>query len=54
MSTAALLLSNRKNNITYISDELGYSSIEHFSTAFKRYYGCSPSDYRKMLLNHKV
>ena len=49
MSTAALLLSNRKNNITYISEELGYSSIEHFSTAFKRYYGCSPSEYRKQI-----
>lgn len=49
MSTAALLLSNRKNNITYISEELGYSSIEHFSTAFKRYYGCSPSEYRKKI-----
>lgn len=47
MSTAALLLSDPKNNITYISEELGYSSIEHFSTAFKRYYGCSPTVYRK-------
>lgn len=49
MASAALLLSDRKNNITYISDELGYSSIEHFSTAFKRYYGCSPSEYRKRI-----
>lgn len=49
MSTAALLLSDSRNNITYISEELGYSSIEHFSTAFKRYYGCSPSEYRKTL-----
>lgn len=47
MSTAALLLSDAKNSITLISDELGYSSIEHFSTAFKRYYNCSPSEYRK-------
>lgn len=47
MSTAALLLSDRKNSITYVSEELGYSSIEHFSTAFKRYYKCSPSAYRK-------
>lgn len=47
MSTAALLLSDAKNSITFISDELGYSSIEHFSTAFKRYYNCSPSEYRK-------
>lgn len=49
MSTAALMLSDRKNNITLISEELGYSSIEHFSTAFKRYYGYSPSEYRKQL-----
>lgn len=47
MSTAALLLSDPKISITQISDELGYSSIEHFSTAFKRYYKCSPSEYRK-------
>lgn len=47
MSTAALLLSDKTNIITYISEELGYSSIEHFSTAFKRYYGYSPSEYRK-------
>lgn len=47
MSTAALLLSDPANSITSISDELGYSSIEHFSTAFKRYYKCSPSEYRK-------
>ena len=47
MSTAALLLSDPNNNITFISNELGYASIEHFSTAFKRYYHCSPSEYRK-------
>lgn len=47
MSTAALMLSDPSNSITQISDELGYSSIEHFSTAFKRYYHCSPSEYRK-------
>jgi len=47
MSTAALMLSDPDNTITYISNELGYSSIEHFSTAFKRYYNCSPSEYRK-------
>ena len=50
MSTAALMLSDILNNITYISEELGYSSIEHFSTAFKRYYGCSPSEYRKKMI----
>ena len=49
MATAALLLSDKNLSITDISDDLGYSSIEHFSTAFKRYYGLSPSTYRKKL-----
>ena len=29
-----------------IADELGYSSVEHFSSAFKKYYGTSASRYR--------
>jgi len=47
MSTAALMLVDTQDSITDISDALGYSSIEHFSTAFKRYYKMSPSEYRK-------
>jgi len=46
MSTAALLLSDTSRTISSIADELGYSSVEHFSTAFKRYYNTSPSKYR--------
>lgn len=46
MSTAAILLSDSSRSITTISEELGYSSIEHFSTAFKRYYGCSAREYK--------
>lgn len=46
MSTAAILLSDLSRSITSVSEELGYSSIEHFSTAFKRYYGCSAREYR--------
>ncbi len=49
MATAALLLSDNTLSITSVSDDLGYSSIEHFSTAFKRYYGYSPSEYRKKI-----
>lgn len=49
MSTAAILLSDPMRSITSISEVLGYSSIEHFSNAFKRYYGCSAKEYRKRL-----
>ena len=46
MSAAIQFLINSENTITGISDELGFSSIEHFSAAFKRFVGCSPRQYR--------
>lgn len=50
MSAAAVLLSDADKNITAIAEELGYSSAEHFSSAFKKYYMASPREYRKQLL----
>ena len=47
MSAAATLLSETTQSITSIAEALGYSSIEHFSSAFKKYYDCSPRQYRK-------
>jgi len=34
-------------SITEISELIGYSTIEHFTNAFKRYFGLSPLKYRK-------
>ncbi|HOO28147.1 MAG TPA: AraC family transcriptional regulator [Lachnospiraceae bacterium] len=47
MSAAVLLLRNPAKTITEISEELGYSSVEHFSSAFKRYYHINARQYRK-------
>lgn len=47
MSAACLLLEERKHSITDISLSLGYSSVEHFSAAFRRYFGMSPRDWKK-------
>lgn len=47
MSAALLLLADKSNSITQIANHLGYSSVEHFSTAFKRYYQKSARAYRK-------
>lgn len=47
MLAAVTMLLHTKMKITEISDELGYSSIEHFSSAFSKYYGKSPREYRK-------
>ena len=47
MSAASTLLGDPTRSITDISEALGYSSIEHFSNAFRRYYGMNARDYRK-------
>ena len=47
MSAAAILLGDKKRTVSSVAEALGYSSLEHFSTAFRRYYGMSPRDYRK-------
>lgn len=47
MSAASILLTEGDKSITDIAYQLGYSSVEHFSHAFKRYYGVMASAYRK-------
>lgn len=46
MSAASILLQDKSNRITNVADALGYSSVEHFSTAFRRYYNTSASKFR--------
>lgn len=50
MSAAAILLSDKTRSITSIAEDLGYSSIEHFSSAFRSFYQVSPREYRKQLM----
>ncbi len=47
MSAAVLMLRETEKSIGDISDELGFSSPEHFSNAFKKYYHCAPGAYRR-------
>ena len=49
MSAASVLLAEKERHITDIAYDLGYSSVEHLSNAFKRYYHESPRTYRKKL-----
>ncbi len=46
MATAALKLTNSATSITDLAYELGYSSVEHFSHAFKKYYGITATQYK--------
>lgn len=47
MSAASQLLTETDLNILAISEDLGYASPEHFTNAFKKYYGMSPTTFRK-------
>ena len=47
MAAASQFLDNTRLSITEIAERLGFSSIEHFSSSFRRNMGCSPSEYRK-------
>ncbi len=48
MSAAIILLLDPGKSITMAAQDLGYSSVEHFSNAFKRYYHQSPREYRRL------
>jgi AraC-like DNA-binding protein len=48
MSSASILLRNTTKSISSIACDLGYSSVEHFSNAFRRYYHMSASEYRRV------
>ena len=50
MSAALFCLQKKDMSISSIAEQLGYSSVEHFSSSFKKYQGCSPSFYKKRLL----
>ena len=47
MAAARELLRNTDMSITGIAERAGFSSVEHFSSAFSRYHGCSPRAFRK-------
>jgi AraC-like DNA-binding protein len=44
---AAALLQDSKISITEIAFDLGYSSLPHFTRAFRRFAGMSPREYRR-------
>lgn len=46
MERAGELLADPNRSVAEISERLGYSDVNYFSKAFRRYYGISPSQYR--------
>lgn len=47
MSAACMKLRENKDSVSKIAQDLGYSSVEHFSGSFRRYFQMTPSAYKK-------
>ena len=48
MAAGRQLLSGTSLSVTDIAEQLGFSSVEHFSSAFRRMEGMSPRSYRRL------
>jgi two-component system response regulator YesN len=44
-------LRNPNYNLSYISNMVGYSSSSHYIHCFEKCYQCTPTQYRKELIN---
>lgn len=47
MELAGRLLETPGMSAQNVADKVGYPNYPHFSTMFKKYYGCSPAQYQK-------
>ena len=47
LKQAARLISENNVNISQVAYAVGFKSLAHFSTLFKKYYGVSPSESAK-------
>lgn len=50
MEEAKSLIKGNEYSITQIAEILGYSTVHHFSYAFKKFVGMSPSEYKKIFV----
>lgn len=47
MSLAAELLKNPSSSAIAVANQVGYQNYSYFSTMFKKFYGCTPSQFRE-------
>ena len=47
MEKAVWLLTHSALSINEIADQTGFSTSRYFSTVFKQYMGCSPTQYKE-------
>ena len=49
MNQAKMMLENSQKMVYQIAEEVGYKNATHFTAAFKRKFGTTPKQYRKLL-----
>jgi two-component system response regulator YesN len=49
METAGKLILIPEYKIQDVAEYTGYSNQRYFSICFKKYYNCTPSEYRKKM-----
>lgn len=54
LNQAAFLLTNSSLHITDVAFASGYNSRQHFAHTFEKFYGVSPSRYRRLHSRHLV
>ena len=42
---ASRLLLDPLNNVSAVSDQCGFTTPAYFARVFRKYFGCSPTDY---------
>ena len=47
LNRAAALIIEGQHNISEIAYMTGFNTLSHFSTSFKKHFGCTPSEYVK-------
>ena len=53
MASAVTLLETTALSVLRISEKIGYTNVNHFSTAFKKLHSCSPKTYRQTHFHRK-
>ncbi len=54
LEMARNLLADRERRVSDVAFEAGFGSIPYFNRAFRRGYGCSPSQYRDRVLEQNL
>ncbi len=49
LTEAARLLSEKESSVAEIAYLVGYSNASYFTTVFKKEYGCTPGEFRKLM-----